>query len=239
MEKLTMAQIEELEQFDAPTVCNAIEIFKVRPFNKGFMDFGIERRIAYDKPLVGYAATCKISAISPATAANQAAIWEYYESVKQMEKPTVSVIQDMDPRPIGSFWGDVQSSIHLGLGCRGVITSGGVRDLGEVEELGFQFFSACVLASHAYAHVEEYDCPVAVGGLIINPGDLLFADNHGITTIPHEIAPRIAEACRLWAQAEKHITEYCHELTRKGQLIDVSVLKEKRRLCSEMLQTFI
>ena len=51
------------------------------------------------------------------------------------------VIRDLDDAPgYGSFWGEVNSNIHKGLGCNAVITNGSVRDLPDLAD-GFQEIS--------------------------------------------------------------------------------------------------
>ena len=58
----------------------------------------------------------------------------------------IVVIQDLDDRcGHGAFWGEVQSAIHVGLGARGLITNGSVRDLDQWAP-GFQFLAAQNLA---------------------------------------------------------------------------------------------
>ena len=63
-----------------------------------------------------------------------------------MPSPRIIVIQDEDEPPaMGSFWGEVNSSVFLALGAVGVVTDGGVRDLDEVQAMGFQFFAREVI----------------------------------------------------------------------------------------------
>ena len=105
------------------------------------------------------------------------------------------VVHDLDePRGQGAQWGEVQANIHRALGCVGVVTDGSVRDLDEVRALGFQFAAAHVSVSHAYVHMVDFGLPVKLGGLWVKPGDLVHADQHGVVTIPPEIATRIPEA---------------------------------------------
>ena len=133
MNLLTAEQLEELRGFDTPTVSNAIERFAVRPHTEGFMSPMIKCILPCDKPVIGYACTAKISAMRPPTPEQQGLLVSYYAKVKETPFPTLAVIEDIDPAPVGSFWGEVQSSIHKALGCTGVITSGGVRDLDEAD----------------------------------------------------------------------------------------------------------
>jgi 4-hydroxy-4-methyl-2-oxoglutarate aldolase len=95
------------------------------------------------------------------------------------------------------------------MGCIGVITDGGVRDLDEVRALGFQFLSRSVLVSHAYVHLVEIGGPVTVGGITVHPGDLLHADQHGAIHIPHDIAPRVADAAQTVEDHERVIINFC------------------------------
>ncbi len=216
---LSAEQLEELRNFDTPTISNAIERFNVRPFTEGFMGPEIKCILPYDRPIVGYACTAKISALQPPTDAQKEMNMAYYAKVKETPA-AITVIEDLDPKPIGSFWGEVQGSIHKALGCAGVVTNGGVRDLDEVQKLQFGYFASCVLVSHAYVHLEAYDCPVSVGGLTVKPGDLLHADKHGVIVIPHEIAPALADACRKAAWAEEPVIHGCRERFVTGASLD-------------------
>ncbi len=119
------------------------------------------------------------------------------------------MIEDLDyPNPVGSYWGEVNASVYKALGAAGTVTNGGVRDLPEVRPTGFHFFSSCVLASHAYVHVDECGGPVSVGGLTVNPGDLLHGDEHGVTSIPIEIARDLPKAAAAIERAERRLIDY-------------------------------
>ncbi|MFQ3621156.1 MAG: RraA family protein [Spirochaetales bacterium] len=206
---LSPSQLEELKQFDAPTICNGIEFFSIRPKTEGFLKPGIHKIFPTKVRTIGYACTAKISALHPAPESKKHLQEAYYRSVWETPKPTITVIQDIDPQPIGSFWGEVQATIHRYLGCSAVVTSGGVRDLDEVQRIGLEYFASCVLVSHAYVHVEEVGGPVEVGGLTVYPGDLIFADMHGIVVIPDAVAPYLAEACRAAQEAEQPVLQNC------------------------------
>ena len=129
--------------------------------------------------------------------------------MEQVPKPWVVVIEDLDyPNPVGSYWGEVNGSIYQGLGCVGAVSNGGVRDLDEVRATGFHFFASCVLVSHAYVHLVEVGTPVSVGGLEVSPGDLLHGDQHGVISIPLEIARELPQAAAKLEQGERHIIDF-------------------------------
>lgn len=191
-ERLSADQLAELQQYSSCSIANAIETFNVRPRNMGFMSFDIKCMFPEMPPMVGYAFTARIRASFEAKQTPD--IWTYRKAVLAAPGPKIMVIEDEDDIPVGSYWGEVNGSIHKALGCVGTITNGGVRDLNEARAMGFHFFARTVLVSHAYVHLREWGIPINIAGLLVRPGDLLHADQHGIVQIPHEIAPNVAAA---------------------------------------------
>jgi regulator of RNase E activity RraA len=64
----------------------------------------------------------------------------------------------------------------------------------------------------------DFGLPVKVGGLWVKPGDLIHADQHGVVTIPLEIAERVPEAVAKVEAEERRIIDYCRsrEFTAEG-----------------------
>jgi regulator of RNase E activity RraA len=186
-----------LKRWDAPTIANAIERIKgVRFRTEGFTNPEIQTLFPELGPMVGYAVTATIKASEPAKRAYYVDRFEYYEFIQSIPAPRIMVIHDEDyPNAVGSFWGEVHGSLHRALGCVGVITDGGVRDLGPVRALRFHYFAARILVSHAHVHLVNFGTPVKVGGLTVKPGDLLFGDEHGVIQIPHSMARKAASLC--------------------------------------------
>jgi len=206
-EPLTPAELDALRAITSPTICNAIETFDIRPRSEGFMDSTVRCMFPELGTLAGYAVTAKIAARNKPD--KQSSPMELWKLVEASPKPAILVLEDLDyPDPIGSFWGEVNGSVYKGLGAAGTITNGGVRDLPEVRATGFHFFASCVLVSHAYIHVVEVGCPVRIGGLAVNPGDLLHGDEHGVTSIPFEIARDIPCAAEAVEERERKIIDY-------------------------------
>ncbi len=205
-EPLTSDELDALRGITTPTIANAIETFKVRSRSEGFMDASIRCMFPELGAVAGYAVTAKIAARQPSDAALRP--WDLWQLVERSAKPALIVIEDIDNAPVGSFWGEVNGSIYKGLGAAGTITNGGVRDLDEVRATGFHFFASCVLVSHAYVHLVEVGTPVSVGGLIVQSGDLLHGDQHGVISIPHEIARDISKAAQAVDQRERTIIDF-------------------------------
>jgi 4-hydroxy-4-methyl-2-oxoglutarate aldolase len=192
---LTRDDLGALARISTPALANAIETFGLRPHNVGFTGPEIRPLFPDLGPMVGFACTLRVAADRPAEAKTGGAPLAYWEHVARSPDPKVVVVQDMDPQPVGAFWGEVNANVHKALGAVGTITLGGVRDLHEMRQAGFKAFASAVLVSHAYIHVEEFGGPVQIGRLTVQPGDLVHADQHGALIVPVEIArdlPRVA-----------------------------------------------
>jgi len=234
MDRIEMQAIfEKLAQFDTPTICNAMECFSGCKRDEGFMDYTIKPVIPCNRTLIGVAATAKIATKNPPTEEETAKWMPYYAYIQEMGEGCIVVQQDMDITPCGSFWGEMNVTQHMALGCKGVVTNGGVRDLNEVENMGFGYFAKEVVVSHAYTHVVDYRCEVTVGGLTLNSGDIIACDRHGVVKIPAEFLPRMEEACNRIAAAELPVLEPCREAIMNGKIVDIKDLEQWRAKMSE------
>lgn len=190
---LTEDIVRALRAVDTPTVCNALEHAMGGRTAQGFT-YGT--LVAAPQPLpaiVGYARTARIAACAPsarpAEAVRQTRL-DYYRYVAPSRSGpdglAIVVMQDVDDRPgTGSFWGEVNSAVHQGLGLAGVLTNGSVRDLGDLSPT-FPILAGSIGPSHAHVHVEDFGQPVEVFGLRVAHGMLLHADRHGAVVIPPE-----------------------------------------------------
>jgi regulator of RNase E activity RraA len=205
--ELTDDLIAELESVDTPTVCNALEILVPERRGSGFTTRPLVCTRPELGPTVGIARTATIRATpdsrSPADSA--AARDAYYEYIDRGPKPSVVVIHDLDDEPgYGSLWGEVNSNIHMGLGCHAVITDGSVRDLPDIAD-GFQMLADRVGPSHAFVHVVDHSRPVTVAGMKVSDGDLIHADQHGAVVIPRNVCGEIRQAADLVGRRERVI----------------------------------
>ena len=118
------------------------------------------------------------------------------------------VFQDLDDPPAAATFGEVMCTTYKAFGAAGLITSGGGRDLDQVEAIRFPCFTGSTICAHGYCHIERINVPVRVGGVTIHPGDLLHGDRNGVTTIPLAIAAEVAAACAEFVAAEAVIFDY-------------------------------
>ena len=197
--------IAVLQSFDTPTVCNALEILVPDRRGYGFTTKPLVCTRPGLGPVVGVARTATIRAAHPSDPGTDPAYARdgYYAYIDAGPKPSIVVIQDLDDeRGYGSFWGEVNSNIHKGLGCDAVITNGSVRDLPDIAE-GFQMLADRVGPSHAFVHIVDYSRPVTVAGMRVSDGDVIHADQHGAVVIPHEVCGDIKQAAELIGRRER------------------------------------
>jgi regulator of RNase E activity RraA len=231
MFELTPDLIAVLKAVDTPTVCNALEILVPERRGFGFTTRPLVCTRPELGPVVGLARTATIRAAHPSDPeADSATVRDgYYAYIDGGPKPSVVVIQDLDEeRGYGSFWGEVNSNIHRGLGCDGVITNGSVRDLPDIAE-GFQMWADRVGPSHAFVHVVDYSRPVTVAGMRVSDGDVIHADQHGAVVIPHDVCAEIKQAADLIGRRERVIITAAQQ---PG--FDVDALRRAQRESAEI-----
>jgi regulator of RNase E activity RraA len=205
---LDSRELTELASFDTPTIINALELLVPERRAVGFTTETLICPFPDRKPMVGYARTGTIRAMErPAAdaAGMRRARLDYYRYVAEGALPKIVVIQDLDSRRgFGCFWGEVNTAIHRGLGCEGLVTDGGVRDLDMIAP-GFGILCGKVTPSHAHVHPVAFGCEVDVFGMVVRSGDLVHADRHGAVVIPHDVARQVAAAAALCGRREAPI----------------------------------
>lgn len=200
------AALEALRALDTPTVCNALELISPAHRLSGYNTRPLHCTRPHLPPMVGYARTVTIrSEINHQRPPEEfrRVLHEYYSYIEAGPRPSVVVVQDLDETVgQGSFWGEVFTNVHKGLGAIGAVTNGSVRDLDDNAE-GFQILAGMVLPSHAWVHVTGWGSDVKIHGMAVSHGDIIHADKHGAVVVPHDIADQVAEAAALISRRER------------------------------------
>jgi regulator of RNase E activity RraA len=218
-------ELRLLAQYDTPTISNTIELFEVRPRNEGYTDGRIRACFPELPPAVGYASTASMRCALPRREGDvYGTLDEQVKRFADLPGPAMVVFQDLDDPPVAATFGEVMCTTYQAFGAAGLITSGAARDLDQVRRLGFPAFSNGAICSHGYSHIVDLHRTVRVGGLTIQPGDLIHADANGVTTIPLDIAADVAQCAAEFAAAEAIVFEYL----KRGKP-DVERFKEARQ----------
>jgi len=229
--KITGPVLEKLARYDTPTICNVIELFEVRPNTAGYMDGRIRAAFPEMAPMVGFAASATFRSAAVPQKGSYVALDAQVEQFAALAGPSVVVFQDLDDPPVGATFGEVMCSTYKAFGSVGLITSGGGRDLLQVQALGYPVFTGSTICSHAYCQTFDVGRPVRVGGLVVRTGDLLHGDANGVTNIPLELAAEVADVAAELVAAENHILDYVKGSGPK----DVRQLAEHRAAMGEAM----
>lgn len=225
--------LDGLRKYDTPTVCNVIELFDLYPRTAGYMDGRIVACYPKLPPMVGFASTATFRSASPPKVGNvYAGLDAQVESFANLPGPAVVVFQDLDDPPAAATFGEVMCTTYKAFGAAGLITSGAGRDLDQVEALSFPCFTSGTICAHGYCHIPSINVTVRVGGVTVQPGDLIHADRNGVTTVPLSIANAIPQACVELMAAEAVVLDCLKgPVTVKGF---AEARKESKRLIDEL-----
>jgi 4-hydroxy-4-methyl-2-oxoglutarate aldolase len=196
---LPYTELLQLQRWNTPTIYNGWEqITRHDASQEGFNVEETRDFMPHMGPMVGYAVTVVCEPSNRRHPLEHPNAWsEYRAYVGSLPGPKIVVVQDLDkPRVIGAFWGEVNSSIHRALGCVGTITDGAIRDLDEMNQVGFKALARRLCVGHAFSTPVRWGCEVEVFGRVIQPGQLIHADKHGFLAIPPEDDARLLEAAR-------------------------------------------
>ncbi|MFJ2742609.1 RraA family protein [Streptomyces sp. NPDC087440] len=112
-----------------------------------------------------------------------------------------------------AMWGGLMSTLSLKAGIAAGIVDGAVRDVDEIRDLDFPLWYRSTVprpsptAVHDRTEPVQVNVPVVVGGQVINPGDILVADENGIAVVPPALAEDVLEGTRLNIGKEHTIRE--------------------------------
>jgi regulator of RNase E activity RraA len=103
-------------------------------------------------------------------------------------------------------WGELMSTLAKRNGSPGCICDSLIRDCKRIIQMGYPVFHAGIrpVDSQGRGRVMALDVPVRCGGVLVNPGDLIFADFDGVVVIPRAIEEQVLERAEEKAGRENH-----------------------------------
>lgn len=112
-----------------------------------------------------------------------------------------------------AMWGALMSTLSMKAGVAAGIVDGAIRDVDEIRDLDFPVWYRSTVprpsptAVHNRTEPVQVNVPVVIDGQVIEPGDIVVADENGIGVVPRDEAADVLEATRHQISKEKVIRE--------------------------------
>lgn len=186
--------LEELKQFDTPSITNVVATYPTNPLCLGLYNPWSENwytdqtvRCMYPEmgPVVGYAVTAVYSVPDPNY--NRLSFMDALEAMDRSKKPVIFCFQQKFPPElagkVGLSGGNMTTAMKA-MGCVGAISNGPSRDIDEIRPMHFQYVLSGITPGHGAMAIQAVNVPVHIAGMDVTPGDIIHMDENGAVKFP-------------------------------------------------------